>query len=1111
MDTSIPAFEYAASGDLDGYVREFAEHAPELDAVLNAGRLPFPPELAVRSPELAGLAARIWRFTSTYSPAYRQLFETDRRFRDDALPDAALPPNIGRNAVTSTTLQDPPAVRPSRSHAQAEGARLEQGMLIIFEFLFQIDGWLVESGAARGSQAAQVRRQRSGTQYGADLVIRFKGAAIGASSTCLVECKNYTANPSGLTTGTVAEKVLQAEANFDTEPVDHWILISPNLDPNNELDRLAERWNATQHFPFTVQIWSPQTGVKELFAIDPDIYRSLYGEDPPQPCRDAADVLAEFSERLRPPVRMAEQLRRYTQDPLSFVELSERNWLSQLATRIERFGFDEKGIRLARPLGDEVLSVLVDSPAGSNVALLLADFGEGKSFFTVSLCVHLQERYLREPRSGSPIPVRLHLRGYRHVSAPADFLRTGLEFLGLSMTDWAELRRGNVFVVLDGLDEMSVRQDPATTRANLDKIGSLLELLEGLPVLVTSRPHFFAAGTDRERFYDRLRRPHVFRMGQPDRRDTVTHLRAYADSLHLAPKLNKIKELYDPIGLAGKVLFLEMIKKTLPELPEDHFDELVLYETYVRGALSRKVELLRDPCSVMHDTDLLDGLEKLLEKIAIAIHVSGEGSVDLRDFAAHWGGAARLLWHASQPDPTDRDSDDNDASARIGNRSLLRRVGPENEARWLVDFFHRSMKEYFVAKALHRALSSPDPYAATRELLIKVPIQPEILGFFRLLADADQGAAIVLAALAHSARTGSGQGILGGGAISLYHAAGGQLTGSDWNSLQLDGALLAGADLSGSSFRGSTLRGADLSSADLTDTDFRSADLAGANLDAGGSVISLAADASAHRFLCLTKDCELGWISTKADGSLKFTVMPLPRMLRWPEGLYLLREDIVLVTGHSEFLIVDIGDGSAAEVAYFRVSSDLHSAAVVDQTLLGLLFEPEYADSEALLIDIESGQVRWRVQTESNRGACDWFAHGIVMASGPSLLMFREDGNVATTHMDLEPSWAAICVHDDQAILVSEYGREAWVPLGCGSDPESTLVVHHGAGAAVAALDGEVLSSGTDGSIALARRNANGIPSVVARVERRLRCAGARVEQMKSDRELAIFAANGAD
>ena len=139
-----------------------------------------------------------------------------------------------------------------------------------------------------------------------------------------------------------------------------------------------------------------------------------------------------------------------------------------------------------------------------------------------------------------------------------------------------------------------------------------------------------------------------------------------------------------------------------------------------------------------------------------------------------------------------------------------RRVSPETEDRWLVDFFHRSMKEYFVAKAFRRALNSPDAYATTRELLLKAPVQPEILGFFRLLANADQDAATVLASPAHSARVGSDQGILGGGAISLYHAAGGQFAGSDWRSLQLDGAILAGADLSGSDFQGSTLRAADL-------------------------------------------------------------------------------------------------------------------------------------------------------------------------------------------------------------------------------------------------------------------------------------------------------------
>lgn len=986
-------------------------------------------------------------------------------------------------------------------------------MLSVFRHLFRIEGddWHTEGTAGR---SAQVRRQRSGTQFGADIVIRFKGTAVGSSSTCLVECKNYASNPAGLTVATVADKLLQAQAGFAAEPVDHWILISPDVDPGNDLDRMVEHWNATRFFPFAVQVWSPQSGVRELFATEPVIYRSLYGQDPAEARRDAADVLAEFSARLRPPVRLPDKLRAYVQNRESFVERGERGWLSKIASGIERFGFDDKGARLPRPLEDEILSILLDSSTGPSVALLLAEFGEGKSYFTVSLCARLQDRYLAAPRSGSPVPVRLRLKGYRHVSAPVDFLRSQLELQGLSMTDWAELCRGNVLVILDGLDEMSVRQDPATTRANLDNIGALLEMLDGFPVLVTSRPHFFASGTDCDRFHDRLRQPHVFWMRQPDRRDTIAHLRAYAESLDLTQKLNKVKELYDPIGLAGKVLFLDMIKEALPDLPEDHFDELVLYETYVNGALSRKIELLRDPQSGESDSDLLSSLGELLERIAVAIHVSGEGSVDLREFTADLGGAAHLLWRASELDPSVGDNDA-DANARIGSRSLLRRAAPDNEERWRVEFFHRSMKEYFVAKALRRALDRRDPYAAARELLLTVPVGPEIAGFFRLLARGDHDAATVLGNLAHSARTGAGQGFVGSGAISLYHAAGGQFAGRDWRSLDLDGALLEGADLANSDFRDSSLRSSDLSSADLTGADLRSADLTGANLDAGGPIISLAADAYPRKFLCLTQECELGRIAVQSDGTLRYTAVPLPRRLRWPGNVYLLAEDIVLVTAHSEFMLADISEVPAREVAYFRVSSDIASAAVVVREYLGVTADLGHPGSGALLVRIADGQVRWRrMGAIPWEGSCGWLMDGLIVRSDTGLLRYNADGSIfqVTPRGDTEPEppVAAMCVYGDEVITISDVGRLTWLRLSDPTDLGAVLAAHHCAGTAVAAADGDVLSAGSDGSVSLAQRGPDGAPIVVAKIERRLRCTGAQTTGMKGTRESAIFAANGA-
>jgi Pentapeptide repeats (8 copies) len=1103
-DTSshMQIFDDAAALDLERYINDFSESSHELHAALAAGRLPFAPDLAERSRELALLATRIWRATSSDSPMLRRFLEVD------PLAIERVPEHQGPTLRPSTRVRPGTPTRP-RSRPQVEGAHLEASVLDIFKRLFRLD----DDEADRLQR--ELRRQRAGTQFGADII--FRASAVNSNSTCLVECKNYAAHAyPGLPVAAVADKVLQAEASFDAEPVDHWILISPHLDPNNELDRLIQRWNAMQKFPFTVQVWSPQSGVRDLFATVPEIYRSLYNEDPPE-LQNPDEVLAAFSERLRPPIRLPSKLNSYLKDARSFVEPSEQIWLDQLDSQIERYGFDEKGARLTRPLQEEVLSVLLDSPSSSNVVLLLADFGEGKSFFSVSLCVRLQIRYLREPKSASPIPVRFFLRGYRHVSTPLDFLRDQLALIGLSMEEWAELRRRNILVVLDGMDEMSVRQDPATIRSNLDKIGSLLEELDGLSVFVTSRPHFFSSGPDRERFYDRLRRPHVFFMGQPDRRETVAHLRAYADSLALTAKLNKIKELYDPIGLAGKVLFMEMIKKTLPELPEDRFDELVLYETYVKGALQRKIELLRDPGSALQDVELRQQLEELLEKIAIEIHVTGEGSVDLRNFVSKSGGAAQLLWRASQMDGVKID-EEGDATARIGSRSLLRRVAPEpgaEEESWLVDFFHRSMKEYFVAKALRRALNAQDPFAATRNLLIRVPIQQEIVSFFKLLAYGDENALTVLGVLAHSARVSSGQAFLGGGAISLYYASGGQINGSDWRSLQLDGALLGGSDLSESDLRNSSLRRADLSSTDLTAADLRWSDLSDANLGAGGSIVALSQDVVPRRYLCLTQECGLGRISINPDDSLKFSFTPLPRTLRWPEQVYILSEDIVLIVGRSEFLIAEISGGTAEEVTHFRVASDLRSAAVVDQALLGMVFAPELGAGKAILTDITSGEVIWSIPIRSGGRAWYWSRVAVAVAYDSEVIFYRPDKDHMTVERkvietELALSGSGLAYLDNTAIVTTDDGRVSWLRSDESTVFES-IQAHSGAGTAMIAANGDILSAGSDGSVVLIRQERDATVRLVSRLERRLRCARARVEGLRGVRERDIFLANGAD
>jgi len=421
------------------------------------------------------------------------------------------------------------------------------------------------------------------------------------------------------------------------------------------------------------------------------------------------------------------------------------------------------------------------------------------------------------------------------------------------------------------------------------------------------------------------------------------------------------------------------------------------------------------------------------------------------------------------------------------------------------------MKEYFVAKAIERALGTTDRFAATRELLIRTPIQPEIVGFFKLLGKKISGASAILASLAHSARVGAGQGILGGGAISLYYAIDAiddQAHGLDWKSLDLDGALLAGADLAGTDLCGSTLRGADLSLVDLTDADLRGADLTDANLTAGGSIIAFSPDSTPHRYICLAPESGLGRIAVKANNSLSFSFISLPRTLRSPQNLFMLTEDVVLITASSEFLIVEIGSGTAEEAAHFRIASDIRTVTVLNQSLVGLLLEPEWGQCEALLVNIDSGQILWRIPVSPNGRAYGWSTEGIAIAYDNEMAVYHADTSFSTIRSHIQPSGHSLSLYNDAVIAVTSDGQAAWVPLT--STEVETVPVHSGTGTAVLAAGGDILTAGSDGSVALVRRDRIGGLAEIARLERRLRCAGARVDGLKRERERLIFLANDA-
>ena len=194
-------------------------------------------------------------------------------------------------------------------------------------------------------------------------------------------------------------------------------------------------------------------------------------------------------------------------------------------------------------------------------------------------------------------------------------------------------------------------------------------------------------------------------------------------------KFERIRRLYDPIGLAGKPLFLQMIKETLPNLPDDHFDEFVLYEASVRDSLERKAEMLEDEDMLTLQKEAIQGMIGAARGAGGRTARYRRRAVDLRTFGADNLDIARVLWKMSEDDAgpsRPRTRGPASVSGPCSSR-YPKRTGAEA---WPVTFCHRSMAEYFVAQALVRALRHDHPVA--RDLLSSVILWPEIIDFAAL-------------------------------------------------------------------------------------------------------------------------------------------------------------------------------------------------------------------------------------------------------------------------------------------------------------------------------------------------------------------------------------------
>ena len=727
-----------------------------------------------------------------------------------------------------------------------KGNKLENAILELLREFFKI------SEQNQKNILINLRKQGKGPQYGRDL--EFACFLKGEKEVkCYIECKNYQKadekrKGKQIRLNDISEKLLQSERS--DPDLHHWILVSPFVGVSNEINEHLNYWETVEKFPFKVQFWTPETGVEEFFGLKPDLYdafgfKRYKGKEHPRHWskKKEQNVIEKWQKKLEPPLRLPSGWKSYLKNPNKFVlkheDLNDFSQNYENYVRIECK--DEAGI--IRPLEDVVLKWLDEPVPQKPTLMLLGEFGDGKSFFTYCFTRKLAEEFCKTQKGW--IPVRFSLREFRKGGprdatyfAPQDFLKQRIELFGADLNSWYELReKHSILVILDGFDEMSTNLDNKTILENTHALITCCKEFEGLKILITSRKHFFENKRDKNRLFDRIGKPGIYNLVPIEKNVTRNHLRKYAKKKGKMEQFIEIQNLHDPIGLAQKPLFMQMIKETLDDLPEKSkdIDEMVLYETYTRRCLRRKIEQLEEYRLGKERGEIVSEMIKILEKVALKLQESGQEIVYLQDFkdsseTQKW---VEALWAITELD----ESLEEDATARVAVRSLLKRMPGEDEKKWPVDFCHRSMKEYFVALGVCRMLR--EDIERAESFLKNCYLNYEIIYFAGQYMNKNNAPEYeqTLLKLIRLTRKKSNSvddtqmSTLGCNTVNLLYRYKKELPGNDWAELILDNAIISEADLSGKNFSGSSLRYANLDNTILENADFRNSDLTGVMLE----------------------------------------------------------------------------------------------------------------------------------------------------------------------------------------------------------------------------------------------------------------------------------------
>ncbi len=771
-----------------------------------------------------------------------------------------------REITNITSLESLKTINYEKNSNSSEkiGEELERAVKELFSLFFI-------TAETDGITLRKLRQQKRGSQDGCDIIVEYemlsddknKEKSSGKKTNlryksfsyilekkeqvkCHVECKNISAD---LKLSDIAHKLIATNCCFPE--IDHWIVISPRAEPSNELERIIPKLE--EMFSFKIHIWTPETYARDFFGLHSKMFNSsIYDmffkpkdfEKHPREWTEekSREIYEQLKTELRPLSHLPKQWNSYIKNP-RFLKINDEVY-EELERLYEHYvdlkHMDERrnitGISLEKYVRDWLEN------KEKRVMFLLGEFGDGKSLFTYVLSRNLINDFNKDPLKGW-IPIRFSLKDYYSSGKFDEFLEKRLVTFGANIESWYKLidyyetknEKKRILIILDGFDEISESLDSERIIESENVLIDLYNKFSDLKIIITSRTNFFENQKDLEKLLKLLKDNCICHLAPIDKNNVVENLREYlkqhVTTLDPDESLEYLSRLHDPIGLATKPLYLQMIKDVFEELQENglknDLSEVELYERYTKRSLKLKQSLLvnsRDRKSLQDVDEICSRLTRILENIALKFLEPEKKYISLiDDFPNNEDqNFAKLLWEISGSE-----KEREDATLKVGVRSLLIRVKADSSEKWPIDFCHRSMREYFIAKGICEVLKK-DCEEAKRLLSVSY-LNNEILHFSVEIMKRDNSR-IYEEALLKIIESSRKTTLNVGNCATLLYRLKGELPSENWCDLVLDRADFFGANLSGKCFVSTTLREANLYNVNFESSNFIKSDITGARI-----------------------------------------------------------------------------------------------------------------------------------------------------------------------------------------------------------------------------------------------------------------------------------------